>query len=49
LRRALTPTGTLVLTGGEGGGRWTGGFFERQLRALLLSPVVGQRIKGVVN
>jgi NADPH:quinone reductase-like Zn-dependent oxidoreductase len=49
LRRALTPTGTLVLTGGEGGGRWTGGFLERQLRALLLSPVVGQRLKGFVN
>ena len=49
LRRALTPTGTLVLTGGEGGGRWTGGFLERQLRALLLSAVVGQRLKGFVN
>ena len=49
LRRALTPTGTLVLTGGEGGGRWTGGFLERQLRALLLSLVVGQRLKGFVN
>ena len=33
LRRALTATGTLVLTGGEGGGRWTGGFLERRLRA----------------
>ena len=41
LRRALTPTGTLVLTGGEGGGRWTGGFLERQLRALR--AVAGRR------
>ena len=49
LRRALTPTGTLVLTGGEGGGRWTGGFLERQLRALVLSLVVGQRLKGFIN
>ena len=49
LRRALTPTGTLVLTGGEGGGRWTGGFLERQLRALVLSAVVGQRLKGFIN
>ena len=41
LRRALTPTGTLVLTGGEGGGRWTGGFLERRLRALR--AVAGRR------
>src|SRR3954469_15318715 len=31
LRRALTPTGTLVLVGGEGGGDWTGGTMGRQL------------------
>jgi NADPH:quinone reductase-like Zn-dependent oxidoreductase len=43
LRRALTPTGTLVITGGENGGRWLGGF-DRQLRALALSPFVGQRL-----
>jgi NADPH:quinone reductase-like Zn-dependent oxidoreductase len=30
LRRALTPKGTLVIVGGEGGGRWMGGF--RQAR-----------------
>jgi NADPH:quinone reductase-like Zn-dependent oxidoreductase len=34
LRRALTPKGTLVIAGGEGG-RWTGG--GRQFRALMLS------------
>jgi NADPH:quinone reductase-like Zn-dependent oxidoreductase len=49
LRRALTPTGTLVLTGGEGGGRWTGGFLERRLGALVLSLAGGQRLKGFIN
>ncbi|MFJ7777062.1 NAD(P)-dependent alcohol dehydrogenase [Streptomyces yangpuensis] len=44
LRRALTARGTLVIVGGEDGGRWTGGN-ERQLRALLLSPFVGQRLR----
>ena len=43
LRRALTPTGTLVLVGGEAGDRWTGGM-DRQLRALALSPFVRQRL-----
>jgi NADPH:quinone reductase-like Zn-dependent oxidoreductase len=41
LRRALTPKGTLVIAGGEGG-RWTG--VGRQLRALMLSPLVRQRL-----
>ena len=43
LRRALTPDGTLVVVGGEGGGRVTGGF-GRQLRAAALSPLVRQRL-----
>jgi NADPH:quinone reductase-like Zn-dependent oxidoreductase len=43
LRRALTPTGTLVIVGGEEGGRWTGGF-GRSLRAPLVSPFVRQRM-----
>jgi NADPH:quinone reductase-like Zn-dependent oxidoreductase len=43
LRRALTATGTLVIVGGEDGGRWTGGF-GRQLRAVALSPFVRQRL-----
>ncbi|HEX7186585.1 MAG TPA: NAD(P)-dependent alcohol dehydrogenase [Actinomycetes bacterium] len=43
LRRALSPTGTLVIVGGEGGGRWLGGL-GRQLRAVLLSPFVGQKL-----
>ena len=43
LRRALTPTGTLVLVGGENGDRWTGGM-GRQLRAVALSPFVRHRL-----
>lgn len=43
LRRLLTPKGTLVFVGGEGGGRVTGGL-GRQLRAAMLSPFVGQRL-----
>jgi NADPH:quinone reductase-like Zn-dependent oxidoreductase len=44
LRRALTPRGTLVVIGGEGAGRWTGGF-GRSLRAAALSPFVRQRLR----
>ena len=44
LRRLLKPKGTLVLVGGEGGGRWTG--LGRQLRSMMLSPFVGQRLGG---
>jgi len=43
LRRALTPRGTLVIVGGETGGRWLGGF-DRSLRAALLSPLVSQKL-----
>ena len=43
LRRALTPKGTLVIVGGEEGGNVTGGF-GRQVRALVLSLFVGQRL-----
>ena len=46
LRRALAPTGTLVLLGGEDNGRWTGGM-GRQLRALLLSPFLRQNLRTV--
>jgi NADPH:quinone reductase-like Zn-dependent oxidoreductase len=44
LRRALTPKGTLVIVGGDGGGRWTGGFFRGMLRAPVMSLFVGQRL-----
>lgn len=43
LRRALTPTGTLVLVGGSGG-PWLMGI-GRTVRALVLSPFVGQRLR----
>ncbi|MCX4803950.1 NAD(P)-dependent alcohol dehydrogenase [Streptomyces sp. NBC_01214] len=45
LRRALTPRGTLVIVGGEGGGKWIGGN-QRQLGAMLLSPFVGHRLRA---
>lgn len=47
LRRALTPTGTVVIVGGEEGGRWTGGF-GRSLRAAGLSPFLRQRLAMLV-
>jgi NADPH:quinone reductase-like Zn-dependent oxidoreductase len=43
LRRCLTERGTLVIVGGETGGRWLGGF-DRSLRAVLISPFVGQTL-----
>lgn len=42
LRRALTPTGTAVIVGGEGTGKWLG--MGRQFRAVALSPFIGQRL-----
>ena len=48
LRRALAPRGTLVIVGGEGGGRWLGGT-DRQLRAIMLSAFVGQKLGTFVN
>jgi NADPH:quinone reductase-like Zn-dependent oxidoreductase len=49
LRRALTPKGTLGIVGGEGGGRWTGGFFRQVLRAPLVSLFSGQKLRPVVS
>lgn len=43
LRRALTPQGTAVITGGEEGGRFTGGI-GRQLGALVVSRFLNQRL-----
>jgi NADPH:quinone reductase-like Zn-dependent oxidoreductase len=43
LRRVLTPTGTLVIIGGETDGRLLGGS-DRQVRAMVLSPFVGQKL-----
>ncbi|MFB6823123.1 NAD(P)-dependent alcohol dehydrogenase [Streptomyces virginiae] len=45
LRRALTPRGTLAIVGGEGGGNWIGGN-QRQLGAMLLTPLVGHRLRA---
>jgi NADPH:quinone reductase-like Zn-dependent oxidoreductase len=47
LRRVMTPRGTLVIVGGEGGDRLTGGL-DRQFRAVLLSLVVRQRMRFFV-
>jgi NADPH:quinone reductase-like Zn-dependent oxidoreductase len=44
LRRALTPKGTLVLVGGSGG-KWFMGT-GRTLRAVVVSPFVGQRLRS---
>jgi NADPH:quinone reductase-like Zn-dependent oxidoreductase len=49
LRRALTPEGTLAIVGGEGGGRWTAGFFRQILRAPILSLFTGQKLRPVVS
>jgi NADPH:quinone reductase-like Zn-dependent oxidoreductase len=48
LRRALRPRGTLVLVGGEGGGRWLG-VVSHLLRARLLSPFVGQNMRTFLS
>ncbi|GAA5021599.1 NAD(P)-dependent alcohol dehydrogenase [Kitasatospora paranensis] len=47
LRGALTPRGTLVIVGGERGGRLLQGS-DRQMRALLLSAAVPQRLRGLM-
>lgn len=48
LRRALTPDGTLVIVGGEGGGRLLGGV-GRPLRAILLSPFVRHNLRNFIS
>jgi NADPH:quinone reductase-like Zn-dependent oxidoreductase len=48
LRRALTPRGTLAIVGGDGGGRWLGGFDRQILRAPVRSLFSGQRLRAVV-
>ncbi len=47
LRRALTAVGTLVIVGGEDGGKLTGGI-DRQLRAVALSLFVRQRLTMLI-
>lgn len=48
LRRALTPRGRLVITGGGTNGRWLGGT-DRQLRAQLLSPFTGRHLGTFIS
>ena len=48
LRRALAPRGTLVIVGGEGGNRWSGGFGRQMVRAPLLSLFVGQKLLALM-
>jgi len=48
LRRALTPQGTLVIVGGEGGDRWLGGF-QRQIFAPVRSRFTGQKMLGLIS
>lgn len=47
LRRALTPTGTLVIVGAEVGGMKQG--IERQLLAMLLNPFIRQHLRSYVS
>lgn len=47
LRRALAPRGRLVIVGGMTDGRWFGGV-DRQLRAKLVSPFVGQKLGSLM-
>jgi NADPH:quinone reductase-like Zn-dependent oxidoreductase len=49
LRRALTHRGTLVIVGGEGGGRWLGGFDRQILRVPILSPLVSQTLRPLTS
>jgi NADPH:quinone reductase-like Zn-dependent oxidoreductase len=48
LRRALVGDGVLVIVGGDGGGRWTGGFYRGMLGAPALSLFVGQKMRGLI-
>ncbi len=48
LRGVLRRRGTLVIVGGEGGGRMLGGF-DRALRAPVVSAFVSQKLKGLVS
>ena len=47
LRRLLTPRGTLVMVGAEGGGNVIGAL-SRNLRAMVMGPFVRQRLLGML-
>ena len=38
-----------MIVGGEGGGRWTGGFGRQIVRAPLLSIFVGARLRPLIS
>lgn len=46
LRSALSPTGTLVLLGGEGGGRWLG--MRRQIWAQVVGITTRQKVRSPI-
>lgn len=48
LLELLTPAGTAVIVGGEGGGRLLGGL-DRQARAVALSPFIQRRLEPIVG
>jgi NADPH:quinone reductase-like Zn-dependent oxidoreductase len=49
VRRALAPTGTLVIVGGENEGRWLGGF-ARNLKTMAVAPFArGQRLRSLAS
>lgn len=48
LRRLLTPRGTLVLIGSEGGGRWIGGL-SRNIGARVRTPFTRQRMRAPLS
>lgn len=45
LRRALVHHGTLIPNSNKGSGRWMGGFLRRAVQALVVSPLVPQRLR----
>ncbi len=47
LRRALAPQGILVIVGGDGGGRWFGGFQRQMFGAPLMSLRKGPKLIGM--
>lgn len=47
LRRALTSQGILVIVGGDGGGRWLGGFQRQMFGAPLMSLGKGPKLLGI--
>jgi NADPH:quinone reductase-like Zn-dependent oxidoreductase len=48
LRRSLSPQGTLLIVGGEGGGRWLGEL-RRSLRGVLTAPFARHRMPFFVS